>query len=488
MNSIKKFIEVIKINNSDITKQEGNFSLLGLGSIVPGMFRPYINKYYDFDFGALVFIMHERYGGVFFSDKFYANTTQESLKRFLEGNFANFKELKDFEKIQNLANKYFENNTIKILRELDENKLLDVIKMGYSLAHMWVAATIFSEPLDKAMIEKNFRDLGIHNISFEEFFNMASLVNFESFALRFNTALLKYNKEKIKNKEEKIQWLFFDYYVAPDTAKIPLLVNQMIKDKGGENSIKEEINHIRKDIEENKEKVQRYKASLDKPAVQLFNFIQTAMYIRDVRKVSIQKVFTIISNALRQLFIFYGLELNDIVYAHSFDFTTDIYKKEYMEEIERRKREGVVLYVDNSGGNFSYGDIEKSREELYSVIGDTTHLSVGNNDEIHGNIACKGYAYSSVKIVLNEKDFSKFKDGDILVTSMTRPEFVPLMKKASAIITDEGGITCHAAIISRELNIPCVIGTKNATRVLKDNDEVEVDADNGIVRIIKKAG
>ncbi|MEY2664432.1 MAG: hypothetical protein RIT04_240, partial [Candidatus Parcubacteria bacterium] len=78
-----------------------------------------------------------------------------------------------------------------------------------------------------------------------------------------------------------------------------------------------------------------------------------------------------------------------------------------------------------------------------------------------------------------------FEDGSVLVTSMTRPEFVPLMKKAIAIVTDEGGITCHAAIVSRELKKPCIIGTKVATQVLKDGDMVEVDANSGIVRILK---
>ena len=68
---------------------------------------------------------------------------------------------------------------------------------------------------------------------------------------------------------------------------------------------------------------------------------------------------------------------------------------------------------------------------------------------------------------------------------MTRPEFLPLLRQAKAIITDEGGLTCHAAIISRELGIPCIIGTKMATRILKDGDLVEVDANKGIVRKIK---
>ncbi|MFC1612894.1 PEP-utilizing enzyme [Patescibacteria group bacterium] len=74
----------------------------------------------------------------------------------------------------------------------------------------------------------------------------------------------------------------------------------------------------------------------------------------------------------------------------------------------------------------------------------------------------------------------------MLVSHMTNPGIVPAMKQAVAIITDMGGITCHAAIVSRELKKPCIIGTKIATQVLKDGDMVEVDADKGIVRILKR--
>ena len=71
------------------------------------------------------------------------------------------------------------------------------------------------------------------------------------------------------------------------------------------------------------------------------------------------------------------------------------------------------------------------------------------------------------------------------MTEMTTPEFVPAMLKAAAIITDEGGITCHAAIVAREMKKPCIIGTKIATKVLKDGDLVEVNADNGVVKLVK---
>ena len=78
----------------------------------------------------------------------------------------------------------------------------------------------------------------------------------------------------------------------------------------------------------------------------------------------------------------------------------------------------------------------------------------------------------------------KVNKGDILVASMTTPDYIPAMKKAAAIITDEGGITCHAAIIAREFNIPCIIGTKNATKTLKDNNIIEVNANNGTITIL----
>lgn len=83
------------------------------------------------------------------------------------------------------------------------------------------------------------------------------------------------------------------------------------------------------------------------------------------------------------------------------------------------------------------------------------------------------------------KEIDKVKTGDILVAVMTRPDYIMGIKKAAAIVTDEGGITCHAAIISRELGIPCIIGTKIGTKILKDGDLIEVNANHGWVRKVK---
>lgn len=103
-----------------------------------------------------------------------------------------------------------------------------------------------------------------------------------------------------------------------------------------------------------------------------------------------------------------------------------------------------------------------------------------------GMPAAPGIVRGRVRIALLPRDATSLSEGEILVCSMTSPEYVPAMHRAGAIITDEGGLLSHAAIVSREFGKPCIVGTKIATRVLKDGDEVEVDAEKGIVKIIRK--
>ena len=108
-----------------------------------------------------------------------------------------------------------------------------------------------------------------------------------------------------------------------------------------------------------------------------------------------------------------------------------------------------------------------------------------SEEKLKGQTAYGGSAKGRVKIINTMAEMAKMHNGNILVSRMTNPSIVPAMKKAVAIITDMGGITCHAAIVARELAVPCIIGTKVATEVLRDGDLVEVDADKGVVRKIK---
>ncbi|MBI5036222.1 hypothetical protein HZC09_02670 [Candidatus Micrarchaeota archaeon] len=106
-------------------------------------------------------------------------------------------------------------------------------------------------------------------------------------------------------------------------------------------------------------------------------------------------------------------------------------------------------------------------------------------DELRGHCACPGKVAGTVKILNTASEMGKVKKGDILITSQTNPNFLPAMERAAAFVTDAGGLTCHAAIVAREMRKPCIVGTRTATKTFKDGDVVEVDATHGIVRKIR---
>lgn len=106
------------------------------------------------------------------------------------------------------------------------------------------------------------------------------------------------------------------------------------------------------------------------------------------------------------------------------------------------------------------------------------------NQIIKGLSANKGIARGVVRIITDPHKYSHFDQGDILVAENINPNYLHLMHKCAAIITDKGGILSLAAIIARELKKPCIIGTKNASKILHDGDEVEVNAERGEIRII----
>ncbi len=107
-----------------------------------------------------------------------------------------------------------------------------------------------------------------------------------------------------------------------------------------------------------------------------------------------------------------------------------------------------------------------------------------NLNQLKGVSAYGGKVRGKVRLIRSVVDLKDFEEGEIIVSPMTEPSYLPIMKKASAFVTNEGGMLCHAAIVARELQKPCVIGTKIATHVFKDGDEVEVDASSGIIKLI----
>lgn len=173
------------------------------------------------------------------------------------------------------------------------------------------------------------------------------------------------------------------------------------------------------------------------------------------------------------------------------------------EDVEKLLESGVILskkdiedreqctaYIIRDGKLYDYVgsqalELEKSELEL------ADSSAPDKIQEIRGTVARPGKIQGKVHILLvndpvSAAEFRKSFTGGVLVTTMTQPNIVDIAQKASAIITDEGGMLSHAAIISREFGIPCIVGTHKATQILKDGDLVEVDADQGIVRILEK--
>jgi phosphohistidine swiveling domain-containing protein len=150
------------------------------------------------------------------------------------------------------------------------------------------------------------------------------------------------------------------------------------------------------------------------------------------------------------------------------------------KSILKMRMKRFVMLAD-SEDHFLLDDIEVA-DKLASKIEKKNQVTT----EIKGQIAAKGFATGRVTVISRIEKLKTFTKGNILVASMTAPDYLPAMKKAAAFITDEGGITCHAAIVAREMKKPCIIGTKIATQVLQDGDLVEVDADRGVVKIFKR--
>lgn len=151
-----------------------------------------------------------------------------------------------------------------------------------------------------------------------------------------------------------------------------------------------------------------------------------------------------------------------------------------VSELSERRRYGLMLLARESE---RFGIVTGPTVATYY---EAIEASLFGSGIVRGSVASRGIARGRVRIIQNQADFPTFEMGDVLVTQMTRPEFLSIISRAAAVVTDEGGITCHAAIISRELGIPCIIGTQTATRVLRDGDLVEVDAEQGLVRSLSE--
>ena len=210
----------------------------------------------------------------------------------------------------------------------------------------------------------------------------------------------------------------------------------------------------------------------------IFSFFSQMADWRDERKEQIHRVNSIADLFLVELSQRTGIEKKYLSYLDAHEVTSIDRVNKLRRNLFARRKDSLYYTFGKTGIRWFVG---RRALRLHTLL----KKSLLKDGELNGSVANQGKSVGKVKIIITSHDFNKMHRGDILVTQMTRSEYLPILHKAAAIVTDEGGITCHAAIISRELGIPCIIGTQIASSVLRDGDLVEVDADKGVVRRIK---
>ncbi len=227
-----------------------------------------------------------------------------------------------------------------------------------------------------------------------------------------------------------------------------------------------------------KKKALMKELNLDKQWCNIFenfgDFMVTKIYRRYAQILAVHNMSAILKEIAKR----FCLTEKQVRFMLPYEVEKMLFNNEYNETELLERTKMCVYYAEKNIDKVCVG---KVAEELLAEIKDE---SLVETSELTGETACPGQVCGIVKIIIRAEDMEKMNVGDILVSIATDPDIVPAMKKAGAIITEQGGVTSHAAIVSRELNIPCIIGTKIATHVLKDGDMVEVDATNGVIRKI----
>jgi phosphohistidine swiveling domain-containing protein len=403
------------------------------------------------------------------------------VEKFKNKRFAN-KFIKDY--------KEFDKKTIKLLNKLDkkdfskisDNELFSILK---KTTDMYVENFDFGfifEPMDfvmPTMIENHLKAKGYTQ---EEIADMLAIADI-TFLNREMQELIEIAKspkqlELLKKHAYKYRWLQ-SAHVGKKEIPFSYFKNRLneIKKKG----FNKELKNLKKNILKKKRQILA-KKPVDKETKQLLKIADIIAPPHDRRKEIFMRVIYTLDTARGEIAKRYGYTKDELsVYQ-----AEDILKLKKGKKLDKKKAremfKEVVFYADTKRKLWQYYTGKKAREIMKKEL----HEEFGEIKEIKGMVASLGKAKGAVKIIQGITEMHKMQKGDILVASMTKPQIVPAMRKASAIVTDEGGVTCHAAIVSRELGIPCIIGTKIASRALKDNDLVEVDAEIGVVRILKK--
>ena len=308
---------------------------------------------------------------------------------------------------------------------------------------------------------------------------------------------LKNNISEIKNKLNKIEhslrkkmqahykkylWLYYNYEGSVLELDYFLEIWRLLtKDKNLKKLIKESERKFYLIKNQRAEIFKKF--NFNEKERKLFNIARDIVWLKSWRKDIMYFGSYVLDKIAKEIGKRLGLSLNQVRFFCDWEVRGALLKNKFSPNELNERYKFSIVYGDSVNLPKIYTG-KKAKKFLKEWQLEKQKIKKVN--ELTGAVAYPGKAKGIVKIVETIDDIHKMKKGDILLSETTYPALVPAMKLAGAIVTNVGGLTCHAAIVSRELKIPCIVGTKIATKILKDGDLVEVDAEKGIVKILKQ--
>jgi phosphoenolpyruvate synthase/pyruvate phosphate dikinase len=203
---------------------------------------------------------------------------------------------------------------------------------------------------------------------------------------------------------------------------------------------------------------------------------QKMLFVKDKRDEYRRMAFYYIRPLLQEIASRLKISIEELGYFLPWDLDKTFADLTWLVSELRERKKGIVITYINKKENLLVGEKAVAKFLVYDT-------AVTN--KITGKKCSSGLVQGTVQIIHNIADLENFKEGNVLIAITTAADYVPAMQKACAFVTDEGGIACHAAIVAREMKKPCVVGTRDATKIFKDGDFVEVNADTGVVRLLE---
>jgi phosphohistidine swiveling domain-containing protein len=282
--------------------------------------------------------------------------------------------------------------------------------------------------------------------------------------------------KQLQKYAEKWYWLQNDYYLIKKLP--PSYFHKELLALKKNNTVLENEKIIFSQFKANQKLQKKLHQSIksNAKAAALLDGLATLAAWRDRRKNLNQIAGQAVKKYAREIAKRMKVKLSQVENMHFDELISAAKNHQYAHRlIVTRKKENLL--TNYPGRTVNTVPIKKNELKLKALLD-----SFIVRENLTGSTAYPGLVRGTVKIMLSRKDFHKMRKGDILVAPNTRPEYVPIIKIAGAIISEEGGITSHSAIVSRELKIPCLVGVQGAIDQLKDGDVVEIDANRGIVK------